>query len=218
MQCPHCGVSFHDKHTFQDITKDCQGQWQSDSTVCPDCKRAIIWVRVGKLETIGQGWFFGEEEGRWMAWPRSAVRLVSPEVPEEYASLYKQASAVLVDSPMASAALSRRCLQQILHLQAGIKKKNLAEEVDEFINNSGAPSYLTKTVDAIRNYGNFSAHPIEDAATGAVIDVEDGEAEWSLDILDALFDFYFVRPSVVSAKAQALNAKLQQANKPGMKQ
>lgn len=218
MRCPHCGMSFHDEHSFDDITDDCQGRWQSDSTICPDCKRATIWVRVGTVKTHGYNRFFGEEEGRWMAWPRSAVRLVPQEVSEEYANLYRQASAVLADSPMASAALSRRCLQQVLHVKAGIKKKDLATEVDEFINNSGAPSYLTMTVDAIRHYGNFSAHPIENAATGAVIEVEDGEAEWLLDILDALFDFYFVQPAVVSAKAQALNAKLQQAKKPDMKQ
>ena len=145
------------------------------------------------------------------------MRLIPPLVPAPYAKLYGEASLVLIDSPMASAALSRRCLQQLFHEKAGIKKANLALEVEDFISSSGAPTYVTDTVDAIRNYGNFSAHPIEDASTGAVIEVEDGEAEWLLEILDSLFDFYFVQPASAAARKQALNAKLQQAKKPQMK-
>lgn len=51
-----------------------------------------------------------------------------------------------------------------------------------------------------------------------MIGVEEGEAEWLLEILDALFDYYFVQPALAAARANKLNSKLQSANKPIMKQ
>jgi hypothetical protein len=53
--------------------------------------------------------------------------------------------------------------------------------------------------------------------TGMILDVEPGEAEWTLDVLEELFDFYFVRPSMIQKKRDAFNKKLQDAGKPLMK-
>ena len=50
-------------------------------------------------------------------------------------------------------------------------------------------------LDAVRNIGNFAAHPIKSLGSGEIMDVEPGEAEWSLDVLKELFGFYFVRPA-----------------------
>ena len=47
--------------------------------------------------------------------------------------------------------------------------------------------------------------------------VETGEAEWNVDVLAALFDFYFVHPGIVAKKKKALNDKLKEAGKPPMK-
>ena len=47
--------------------------------------------------------------------------------------------------------------------------------------------------------------------------VEPGEAEWTLDVLDGLFDFYYVQPAVLAARKAALNAKLASAGKPPTK-
>ena len=52
--------------------------------------------------------------------------------------------------------------------------------------------------------GNYSAHPIKSTQTGAVVDVDPAEAEYNLDVLDLLFDFYYVQP----AKAQALQHRV----------
>jgi hypothetical protein len=46
---------------------------------------------------------------------------------------------------------------------------------------------LASAVDAVRNVGNFAAHPIKSKSTGDVLDVEPGEAEWLLDALERLF-------------------------------
>ena len=123
----------------------------------------------------------------------------------------------LADSPKASAALSRRCLQAILRDHAGVKHGNLAGEIQQVIDSGKLPSHLTESLDAIRNIGNFAAHPIKSTSTGEVIEVEDGEAEWNLDVLESLFDFYFVQPAIIKKKRDALNSKLKDAGKPQMK-
>ena len=58
----------------------------------------------------------------------------------------------------------------------GYKAKDLAKEIDLLLNEidpkKALPHKLRETVDAIRNFGNFSAHPIDDKTTLQVIDVE----------------------------------------------
>jgi hypothetical protein len=79
------------------------------------------------------------------------------------------------------------------------------------------PSHLADAVDGVRVIGNFAAHPIKSDSTGEVVDVETGEAEWNLDTLKGLFDHYFVQPTILSEKREALNAKLRGAGKPELK-
>jgi hypothetical protein len=86
-------------------------------------------------------------------------------------------------SPTASAALSRRILQNILRDEFNLQHHNLANAIDAFIAQPGIPSYLTKAVDAIRNIGNLAAHPLKNKNTGEVVPVEPGEAEWLIGVL-----------------------------------
>jgi hypothetical protein len=68
---------------------------------------------------------------------------------------------VLNISAKASAALSRRLLQTLLKQEFKIKRQSLAQEIEDFINLKGVPSHLSGAVDAVRNIGNFAAHPIK---------------------------------------------------------
>ena len=123
---------------------------------------------------------------------------------------------MLTDSPKASAALSRRCLQQILREKAKVKPGKLHAEIDEVTKANGqhVPPYITESLlDAVRHFGNFAAHPERDIATGEIIDVENGEAEWCLDIVEMLFDFYFVQPDRAAKRAAQLQEKLKNAGK-----
>ena len=76
---------------------------------------------------------------------------------------------------------------------------------------------MAKSVEAIRVIGNFAAHPVKSTNSGTVVDVEPGEAEWLLEVLEGLFDFYFVQPAVLKKKREALEAKLKEAGKPPRK-
>jgi hypothetical protein len=130
---------------------------------------------------------------------------------------YREACLVLADSPKASAALSRRCLQNLLREAAKVRPGNLAEEIQQVIDSGKLPSSLAESVDAIRNIGNFAAHPMKSKTSGEILPVEPGEAEWNLDVLESLFDFYFVQPQIIRKKREALNQKLKDAGKPPMK-
>jgi hypothetical protein len=79
------------------------------------------------------------------------------------------------------------------------------------------PHKLRVTVDGIRNFGNFSAHPIDDKTTLQVIDVEPHEAEWCLQTVEELFEHFYVGPAAAKAKKNTLDAKLSAAGKPPSK-
>jgi hypothetical protein len=123
---------------------------------------------------------------------------------------------VLPISAKASATLARRCLQNVLHSH-GYKGRNLAQEIQNLLEETdplkAIPSSLRITINLVRNFGNFSAHPIKDINTMEIIDVEDGEAEFCLDVLDAIFDHFYVKPAEAARLRDALNAKLASAGK-----
>lgn len=139
------------------------------------------------------------------------------EVPKEFSQDYVEAVLVFADSAKASAALSRRCLQHLLREKVKVKKQDLAKEIQEILDSGKLPSHIAESLDAIRNIGNFAAHPMKSQSTGEIVDVEPGEAEWNLDVLEMLFDFYFVAPERTKQRRDALNKKLGDIGKPNLK-
>jgi hypothetical protein len=133
---------------------------------------------------------------------------------------YYESVKLLDVSPPASAAFSRRCLQALL-TSRGYTQGKLVKQIEALLGESDhskiLPHYVATSVDAIRNFGNFSAHAIGDSATAEIIAVEPGEAEWCIEIMEDLFDHYFARPSAELAKIESINAKLKAAGKPEMK-
>ena len=142
----------------------------------------------------------------------------APEVPEEYAEGYREAYLVIADSPKASAALSRRCLQNILREKAQVKHPdNLADARKEVVEDPATPKGIADSLDAVRNIGNFAAHPNKSQRTGEIVDVEPLEAEWCLETLEILFAYYFVRPAEIQRRQDAINSKLADIGKPELR-
>jgi hypothetical protein len=94
-----------------------------------------------------------------------------------------------------------------------VKPGNLADEIDQVLKAHTLPGGVAEALDAVREIGNFAAHPTKSTSSGEVIDVEPGEAEWNLTVVEALMDIYYVQPARVSAKKAALNQKLADAGK-----
>lgn len=218
MKCPHCLIVFHDAIQRVPLGADKDGLWHIEKTTCPACDRFIFTLVSQDATILGKHSIPGNENSRYLVRPKMNNRPNPPqEVPEKFAIDYREAAAILSDSPKASAALSRRCLQHLIREKAGITRSDLAKEISDLISSATLPSHLTEAVDAIRNIGNFAAHPIKTTATGEILPVESGEAEWTLDVLDGLFDFYFVQPALLQTRRNLLNAKLASANKPPLK-
>jgi uncharacterized protein DUF4145 len=220
MKCPHCLVDFHAQENVMSIGQDIDANWAIVRDHCPSCKRFVL--RLAKLtltrNSAGQLLNAPLPSSMVLCRPKGISRTPPPkEVPQEFAKDYREAGLVLADSPQASAALSRRCLQNILRERAKVKQGDLFSEIEEVLNRGTLPSHIADCLHTVRVIGNFAAHPTKSTSTGEIVPVEDGEAEWNLDTLEALFDFYFVEPEKTKARKVALNAKLQAAGKPPVK-
>jgi hypothetical protein len=211
MKCPHCLDSIHVAWINQgSFNADRDGSsWLLHHMQCPACGKVITKL----VNAAGDGVKFER-----LILPKAPARAsLSPDVPSEFADDYNEAGLVLADSPKASAALSRRCLQHLLREKAGVKPSDLNHEIQQTLDSKVLPTYLAGAVDAVRVIGNFAAHPIKSKSTGEIVPVEPGEAEWVLDALEGLFDFYFVQPLLLQKKKDVLNQKLAEAGKPLLK-
>ena len=186
---------------------------------CPECDQFIVLYREGSVtKETSDDYYFRDETEDTIIYPHNSSRsITADEVPEDYKNDFNEAAAVITLSPMASAAISRRTLQRMLRNEFNIKKRSLAEEIEEFIHLKDVPSYISEAVDAVRIVGNFAAHPLKDTNTGEVMDVEPGEADWLLEVLESLYDFVFIQPKKLEARRNRLNKKLAAIGKPEMK-
>ncbi|WP_434684296.1 DUF4145 domain-containing protein [Pseudanabaena minima] len=225
MKCPHCsvGVSFEFGKIVweeEDVEKPDMG-YGIFYDHCPECADLVVLFKRGSYKEKKSDYYTDSyledilfEE---IIYPKFVNRKVETEVPERYRKDFLEACAVLPISAKASAALSRRILQDILREHFKIKHSSLATEIEQFIALKDVPSYLSQAVDAIRNIGNFAAHPLKDTNTGEIVEVESGEAEWLLDVLESLFDFAFIQPNRLAERKKSLNEKLKSLGKPTMK-
>jgi len=218
LTCSHCRVAFKSEWNVFDLGSDQDGEWRLFRTACVNCERVIALLRqydLPALKRLTQINLPGELKNEWMVWPRTVSRAPIPtNVPKPIADEYHKAVRVLPDSSEASAALSRSCLQNLLVEKAAVKTQDLFDQIQEVIDARLLPSTLAEDLDAVRVIGNFGAHPIKSKNTGEIVPVEPGEAEWNLDVLDALFDFFYAQSEKRSDRRAALDAKLKAAGRP----
>jgi Domain of unknown function (DUF4145) len=207
--CPNCERAVHlGWQQRMRITEQVAWLVELATASCPGCEMHLVAIARTPRDQpspVREDWELLRPRPR----PRRAPR----EVTALFSTDYEEAAAVLPVSRKASAALSRRLLQHIIREKAGITRNTLNAEVDALIERGDLPTDLANDLHALRSIGNFAAHPTKDTNTGEVVEVEEGEAEWCLDLLDELMDFYFVRPAVRTARRDAINARLESAGK-----
>lgn len=223
MKCPHCSVAIHESRHEQplgpqdepigEVDYEEPFEWWSGFQFCPECSGPIIWLWEARENEAGET----EKKNEHRVYPRHSVRPLPPQVANPYRQDFEEACAVLEDSAKASAALSRRCLQTLLREVAKTKAKDLADQIQEVLDSNKLPSHLSQSIDAVRHIGNFAAHPAKSKDSGLIVEVEPGEAEWQLDTLEGLVDFYIVQPQIIEEKRVALDKKLKAMGKPPLK-
>ncbi len=210
MKCMHCTVSIFPETSFYSIgdDKDPDGYfWTVRRDVCPSCGQFNLYLIkhhfFGSHELASPSEFIPIN-------PKGTTRPPCPkEVPKEIKDAYLEACLVINDSPKASAALSRRCLQHLLiDAEKVDKDKNLYNQIQDVIDKGKIPTELSKSLHIVRVIGNFAAHPEKSQSTGLIVDVEKGEAGWNLETLEGLFDYYYVQPTINQKKLDAINKKM----------
>ena len=215
MQCPHCQQHFTGIENDSFLGSDNDGYWWVSNVRCAnsECNRWVITLlnatasphRVSQLGSILDR---NQIHTATLIHPKVPNRQpIPPEVPPEFTEDYREACLILAESPKASAALSRRCLQLILHEKAGVNENNLKREIDKVISIGTLPSEIADSLHNLREIGNFAAHPQQHQVTGEIVPVEPGEAEWCLEVIEMLYDFYFVRPADIEKRREAWEQK-----------
>ncbi len=208
MKCPYCSNDLQPDPRTRRPVQDKVGVWDIHSGVCPSCNKTMIL-----LTTTNGGTEVPHLEIQ--PWGKELARSELPlEVVEPYLSDFYEASFILADSPRASAALSRHCLQALLRDKAGVKPGDLSTEIDQVLASKALTPELASSLAAVLDVGNFAAHPVKSSHPGSIAVVESGEAEYLLDVLEALFDFYLVRPARLKEKPHALEEQAVAADAP----
>ena len=222
MKCPYChiGIKLEIKEQFTFPDKDYTNTELGKEFVhglCPECDNFVVLLNIGKYRWVDDKGELSGIQQEIILYPKSAFRVTDSAVPQEYQNAFNEANSVLPFSPKASAALSRRLLQQVIRDKYGIDKRDLSKQIDEFLKLPNLPSELSGAVDAIRQVGNFAAHPLKYTNTGEIVEVENGEADWILDVLEQLLDYAFVQPAKLQTRRDELNRKLASLGKDPLK-
>jgi hypothetical protein len=205
-QCPYCGrevsltTNSYDRESgyvrTDDKSKDGDLNYHMLYIVCPnsECKEYTldisIFVRMVGRNDAGT-WV--EEDGKkllsYKLKPRGRAKPFPDYIPEPIRQDYTEACLILQDSPKASAALSRRCLQNLIRAYYGIVKSRLVDEV-EALEDQLSPD-LWEAVDAIRTVGNIGAHSEKDV--NVIIDVPPESANALVELIELLFEETYIK-------------------------
>lgn len=148
---------------------------------CPNCEQYSVKI-------IGSGDQYNDKTA--MFYPDSQAKQYPDYVPQAIRSDYEEAFSIISLSPKASATLSRRCLQGMIHDKWDINKGNLAKEIDA-LKDQIDPN-LWKSIHALRSIGNIGAHMEKDV--NVIIDVDEGEADKLLKLVEILIKEWYIDP------------------------
>ncbi len=150
------------------------------------------------------------KEGKnYPAWPPvSGWARLSADVPEELAGQYLTAVQILPYSEEASAAISRRLLHRVLASQADVGYGGLADQVRRALASPAMPPYLKEALGTLVRIAGLEPDSVKSYRPDALIPIADGEAEWLLDVVQHLVDFYYVQPARLRRKRYAIEERL----------
>ena len=154
----------------------------------PDCGEINLGISLEKVDYRDGGWRFEGLINQWTILPESSARPQPDFIPDQIRKSYTEACRIKELSPTASATLSRRCLQAMIHDFWGIDKGNLYKEIEALPDE--VSQQTIEAIHAVREIGNIGAHMKLD--TNTLVDVDANEAAAMIDLIELLFDGWYV--------------------------
>lgn len=222
--CPHCAtkvqLDWYSSPFFEiEDKEDKEFGKRIYYAECSDCYKLISKLIYAEVVQITEHTHkLGQVITETFLIPSIRSEFTSDLIPSNLLSEFNEAVLVIPFSPKSSAAMTRRILQTILREHYSITERTLDAEIHKFIHLDAIPSHITDAVDAVRTIGNIAAHPTKDKHTGTIVDVEPGEAEWLIEVIETLFDYTFIQPKKLEERRNNLDAKLQALGKPKLKE
>jgi hypothetical protein len=199
--CPHC--SLPTVITESSIVKTNSGQVNMQKSfgsvelecifiVCPNikCKKLTLTATLFSTNSISYPPYYSKNTiiKSWKLIPDSTSKVFSEYIPEVLINDYKEACLIKDLSPKSSATLSRRCLQGMIRDFWGIKENRLIYEIDAI--KDKVDPLIWEAIDSVRKIGNIGAHMEKDI--NLIIDVSPGEAELLIELIEQLFQQWYV--------------------------
>lgn len=219
--CPYCGhsqiVTNANSHEFREpirVSENRRGgtvvEISAISCLNEECKElSLVAVLYSADLFSGGGHRLKNVQETWRLLPESNAKPQPDFIPAPLRQDYKESCRIMELSPKASATLARRCLQGMIRDFCGISKGTLNEEIKELrkqVDAGTAPRSVTpesvEAIDQVRSVGNIGAHMEKDI--NLIIDVEPGEADALIKLIELLFDEWYVAQHTRQRKLAAV--------------
>jgi hypothetical protein len=217
-------------HPIDQVTVSLPIKKVQDDFISTGTSAVVYWMKCPNdlcsqlLVLVGQSFHHLsiQPEGRvfkyWFAIPPApSPRQIDPLLKEPLRTDYIEASSILVISPRMSSVLSRSIVADLLKQHAGREEYNLASRIDAFLDDKNYPERIKENLHYLREIADFSAHTQKDQNTGKIIEVDREEAEWTLDVVDGLFDYFIVQPAKDLERRTKFEAKMAAAGRKPIK-
>ena len=176
-----------------------------------------LMVRISERALRFHGGAPLQSEEKWLARPRGgATRPVDPIVAAHYRRDFDEAASILDRSPRMSAVLSRRILADLLEEYAQKAQYNLADRIDSFNEDTTHPRRLRENLHYLREIADLSAHTKKNDQA-AIVEVETAEAEWTLEVVERLLDYFIVSAAKDKAVRDEVDQKLKDTGRKPIK-
>ena len=221
-KCPYCG---HAQIVTEETYHNAQFRIDNDlsrygsiggrviSTVCSneDCKEITLNLSLNSRapDVHGRWRLTDHVHYSWSLLPESSAKPQPDYIPKSIVENYNQACRIRDLSANASAAMSRRCLQGMIRDFCEISKYTLAQEIDTLrkrVDKGEGPKGVNHdtldAIDHVRSIGAIGAHMEKDI--NLILDVEPDEAQTLIDLIELLFEEWYVAKHVRQEKLKKL--------------
>lgn len=158
--------------------------------VCPNpaCRQMSLTASLHALELVGSRSYTGKHIKTWTLVPPSGAKSFPVSLPASVLEDYREACLALEFSPKLAAALSRRCLSEMIRDFWQVQPGSLS---DEFRQIKGTVDPLTwETIDSVRQTGMIGARM--DTEGAQVLETEPGEATLLIGLIETLVQDWYV--------------------------